>query len=171
MMIMASLLIFAHIDPFGLIKAKEKQLIEPFWTLIIFACGYAAVHFSSADSEQKIIRNSVFTIIAMISFLMIVRPILYVHHDISIVSQEIKKYQDNGYNIAHIGPYKAPFHFAGRLEKPLIILPLDTNIRQWLGQNPNMIIISYVKEIDDNNHDMIYNAPYRGRYIILSGDK
>ncbi|KAB2314139.1 glycosyltransferase family 39 protein [Betaproteobacteria bacterium SCN2] len=86
-------------------------------------------------------------------------------YDMHPMAGAIKSLQDRGITVANVGRYHAQFHFAGRLEKPLVQLA-PGELPGWLAQNPEAALVVYVNRRIDLR-ESLFSQPYRGETAVL----
>jgi len=93
-------------------------------------------------------------------------PALRHAYDLSFPAQLVADWQKTEKKLAYVGKYNGEFHFLGRLEKPLPILPNMTAAIKWAGENPDGIVIDVVRQ-SEIKADPIAFFPYRGKYLVM----
>ncbi|MCX8017489.1 MAG: hypothetical protein N2690_06290, partial [Rhodocyclaceae bacterium] len=73
-------------------------------------------------------------------------PYLWRHFDVGPIAREIRKLEEMGRPVAHVGEYHAQYQFAGRLNKPIDVLDADPQaVAAWLERHPDGVLIFYGK--------------------------
>ena len=96
---------------------------------------------------------------------MALSPSAWHSYDVHPMAKTIKQLQDKGIPVANAARYHAQFHFAGRLEMPLVQLSRD-EVMGWLDRNPDGVVIFYVS-IKRAPAESLFSQPYRGETAVL----
>ena len=87
-------------------------------------------------------------------------------YDTHAIGQALARQQALGKPVAHMGKYHAQFHFSGRLEQALI--PVYTDMADWLEQHPDGIAIIYFDDpADFTSYHPLMVQPFRGSHALL----
>lgn len=120
----------------------------------------------AGQTEQR--RVPVLALLAASAFASIqlyLAPVLTRIYDVRPIAQAIKRLQDEGVAVAHLGKYHAQFQFAGRLERPLVQLD-EGELSAWLGKNPKGVVVAY-DDRPGERLDALFRQPYRGGWVVL----
>ena len=69
-------------------------------------------------------------------------PALAPAYDLAGFALAIARAQASGVTVAHVGKYHGQFHFLGRLEKPLVVIPA-TRAKEWAARHPEALVVVY----------------------------
>ncbi|MFZ4536628.1 ArnT family glycosyltransferase [Propionivibrio sp.] len=72
---------------------------------------------------------------------------VYPAYDVHPMAMAIKQAQDSGHLVAHHGEYHDQYHFAGRLQAPLILIDDNEALKTWLSEHPEGNVVLYPKDI------------------------
>ena len=138
----------------------------PIWMVpaLLLAVGAAFVSVPDIRSEVRIIAITAASVIVFTH--MAAAPALRHAYDLSFPAQIISDWQNDGKKMAYVGKYHGEFHFLGRLEKPLLVLPHMAAAIKWADENPDGIIIDVVRQ-SEIKADPIAFFPYRGKYLVV----
>ncbi len=139
---------------------------DPIWMVpaLFLALGAAFVSVPDIRSEVRLISITAASLIVFAH--MTAAPALRHAYDLSFPAQLVADWQNDGKKMAYVGKYHGEFHFLGRLEKPLLILPNMTAAIKWAGDNPDGIVIDVVRK-GEIKADPIAIFPYRGKYLVM----
>jgi 4-amino-4-deoxy-L-arabinose transferase-like glycosyltransferase len=62
--------------------------------------------------------------------------------DLNDIARQVKRLQEQGITVAHLGKYQDEYHFLGRLRQPLVLLT-EQALPAWLNEHPDAYVISY----------------------------
>ena len=79
-------------------------------------------------------------------------------YDVKPMALRIASFQRAGEAVAHFGTYSGQYQFAGRLEKPLELLPTAVVLSSWGRKHPNGFILI--------NADTDWNIPESGAFFV-----
>lgn len=96
-------------------------------------------------------------------------PYLSKAFDLHDVSDRIKVWQDEGYEVGYMGTYHGMFQFLGHLEKPITELSTNEGVNQveWGNKHPKAKIILVRKKLDGIDDAIDYRKIFRGRTIYV----
>ena len=119
--------------------------VAPIWMVpaLLLALGAAFISMPDVRSEVRIIAITAVSVIVFAH--MTAAPALRHAYDLSFPAQLVADWQKTEKKLAYVGKYNGEFHFLGRLEKPLPILPNMTAAIKWAGENPDGIVHSHLQ--------------------------
>jgi len=89
------------------------------------------------------------------------------HYDPSGTAVVIARAQQQGQDVAHVGPYRGQFHFSGQLRKPLAVVQPDA-VETWMATHPSGLVVA----TSDNWQPRsavparpVHDQPYAGRRL------
>jgi 4-amino-4-deoxy-L-arabinose transferase-like glycosyltransferase len=86
--------------------------------------------------------------------------------DVTGVARYLKRLEDEGRPVAHMGKYYGQYQFTGRLERPLAVVQREA-IGDWIGRNPEGRAIVYLNKETALDVGAGYSQPYRGRRVAV----
>ena len=140
--------------------------VAPIWMVpaLLLALGAAFVSVPDIRSEVRLISITAASLIVFTH--MMAAPALRHAYDLSFPARLIADWQNDGKKMAYVGKYNGEFHFLGRLEKPLLVLPSMSAAIKWAAENPDAIVIDVVRK-NEIKADPIAFFPYRGKYLVM----
>jgi 4-amino-4-deoxy-L-arabinose transferase-like glycosyltransferase len=101
---------------------------------------------------------------------MAVMPALRPSFDVTPVALELRHYQQDGYDIAHVGKYNAQWHFAARLTEPFAVVADTADARRWQADHPRSVMISYARTGQAAAREAAGQrcSPFRDRLVCLA---
>jgi hypothetical protein len=88
--------------------------------------------------------------------------------DMGPVSAQLARLEAQGRPIANLGKYHGQFHFAGRLQHPIDALHSTQEVHNWIGRNPQGVLIRYFpRDADLNAMPHLFAQPYRSGWVAL----
>ncbi len=119
--------------------------ISPLWGGVLLGAGILALLLPEDLLPQEVIRvasAAMFMVLCVQSAMMGAGGGAY---DLREISQQIRRYQDQGLQLAYIGKYHGQFNFLGRLQHPVKRLN-DRTVHVWAKKHPkDLVIINDVK--------------------------
>ncbi|MGP8305978.1 glycosyltransferase family 39 protein [Vibrio sp. YIC-376] len=95
-------------------------------------------------------------------------PVLNNVYDVTDTGRQIHQLQSQGYNVSYVGKYHNTFGFAGRLEKPLNLVPASKQERDaFLSTEPGYTVWVQRKKTQSLTTNAIYMTPFRGRWLFI----
>jgi 4-amino-4-deoxy-L-arabinose transferase-like glycosyltransferase len=93
---------------------------------------------------------------------------LYPAYDVRPIALAIHQAQASGRVVAHAGEYDDQYHFAGRLQAPLVLLEGDAALKTWLSAHPQACVVIYRKNMEMlRGVSPIAAQPYLGGVVAL----
>ena len=157
------LLLFA----LGWVKLPPDKLPElpTLWPGLVLILGGAAAYFLGRRFSRPLLVLSLLGA-AVPALLQLAWP-FYPAHDVRPLAQAIHRAQASGHDVAHAGKYHDQYQFLGRLEQPLVVLPVRA-LDGWLMQHPNACAVVYVKKLERlQGVSVIASQRYRGAAAAL----
>jgi hypothetical protein len=88
--------------------------------------------------------------------------------DVHPIALRIAELQAQGRPVGNDGVYHGQFHFAGRLERPLVALPNHGEAERWAAAHPDGALVLYFRPDEDlSAFRPLLQQPYRGRIAAL----
>ncbi|UYI49225.1 glycosyltransferase family 39 protein [Vibrio natriegens] len=95
-------------------------------------------------------------------------PVLNNVYDVTETGRQIHQLQSQGHSVSYVGKYHNTFGFAGKLEKPLNLIPSSQPERNaFLTTQPGYTIWVQRKKTQPLETNAIYMTPYRGRWLFI----
>jgi 4-amino-4-deoxy-L-arabinose transferase-like glycosyltransferase len=89
-------------------------------------------------------------------------------YDMRPVGAALRALELDGFDIAHSGNYAGQYQFAGRLERPLVVLPRDS-VAAWLAAAPRRAAVTYERRdrgpAGGGGFTSLLARPYRDRVV------
>ena len=99
--------------------------------------------------------------------LALIKP-LYPAYDIRPMAYAIKAAQDSGRTVAHVGEYHDQYHFAGRLQKPLVLVERKEDLSAWVTEHPEAYVVVYSKNLKRlEGANLVASQHYLGAAVAL----
>jgi len=71
---------------------------------------------------------------------------MFDRYEVGPVGRVLSQAQRQGRPTAHFGKYHGQYQFAGRLQKPLEIVPTPTDLLVWAAAHPDGVVVVYARE-------------------------
>lgn len=123
--------------------------------------GVLALILPAADGSRQILRTTVASVLLIIGVHVSVLHTAAPAYDLKPFALRLKALQDRGVPIAHVGKYHDQFHFLGRLEQPLEVIP-QWEVRDWVREHPNGYVVLYYDTWKGPREGAEVVEPYRG---------
>lgn len=138
----------------------------------LICVGTALFIFRSRTIDGSIRGIAIFSVIALLVFLVVVHPLFKSRYDVRNVARVLNEKQASGYEIVNSLKYFGQYHFLGRLERPLVVITEIESIREYINHNRKVLIISY-EERDKvfDQKSVLYDQLYRGGRLIIWNEK
>ncbi|BDR15113.1 hypothetical protein VspSTUT11_30890 [Vibrio sp. STUT-A11] len=95
-------------------------------------------------------------------------PVLNNVYDVTETGRQIHQLQSQGHSVSYVGKYHNTFGFAGKLKKPLNLIPSSQPERNaFLTTQPGYTIWVQRKKTQPLETNAIYMTPYRGRWLFI----
>lgn len=98
-----------------------------------------------------------------------VMPFAAPAYDMAPVGTALRVLERDGFELAHAGRYSGQYQFAGRLEKPLVVLP-DDSAAAWLAAAPRRALVVYRRRgtaTPPGPFLTLLTRPYRDRLVDI----
>lgn len=112
----------------------------PFLSMLIL--GALLALFAASRGGQAVRFLSVASLLAVIVVHTGLIPRFAPYYDPAPLAAYLAQHERAGQPIAHVGQYHGQYHFAGRLERPFVIVE-ETELRDWLYRHPEGKAIFY----------------------------
>lgn len=86
-------------------------------------------------------------------------------YDVHPIAAAVRRAQDAGAPVCHLGSYHGQFHFAGRLTKPLEIVETG-RLAAWLDRHPDGVVVGYLKA-PEKRPAALFAQPYLEKTVVL----
>jgi 4-amino-4-deoxy-L-arabinose transferase-like glycosyltransferase len=93
---------------------------------------------------------------------------IWANYDVRPAASWLKGLEARGVPIAHVGIYHGQFHFAGRLMRPLEIVPQEA-LAAWFEMHPDGRAVAYVAAGHPVRGRAEFSQPFRGAAIVVVG--
>lgn len=140
--------------------------VDPIWMVpaLLLCLGAGMVRLTNIRSEVRILAIAATSVVVFTH--MAAAPALRHAYDLSLPARLVADWQSDGKKIAFIGKYHGEFQFLGRLQTPLNLVASMGEAINWVGENPNSIVIAVVRQ-SEIVADPIAFFPYRGKYMVM----
>lgn len=101
---------------------------------------------------------------------LVMAPYLSSEFDLRPLANQIKKWQDQGYDVGFVGKYHGTFQFLGRLENPIQELASNRSskyIAPWVKDHPRSKIITLWKQAAPDHQAVNYVQNFRNNSFIV----
>lgn len=119
--------------------------LSPFVGVGIIGVGVAVGWLPLPAIEARIANMAVTVVVVTTLVLLVGGWQLNVHHDLHGAARALATAQQQGSAVAHVGAYSGQYHFAGRLTKPLEIVPPE-QLELWAAGHPDGVIVTYTND-------------------------
>jgi hypothetical protein len=93
---------------------------------------------------------------------------LWPAYDFTPVAHMLAKAEAGGRPIANLESNDGQYTFLGRLTEPVTQLHSMTEVRQWAGEHPEGLVITYPRRLRDADHaNAVYVQPFRGIWLAV----
>ena len=134
---------------------------------LILILGSVAAYVWHSKSPRSLVILGLAGVALPMLVQLAIAPVVYPVYDVRPMAQAIRQVQSQGGVVAHAGKYHNQYHFFGRLQQPLIAMPVE-ELRAWLGQHPAAWVVLY-----ERNQQALTQLkplaiqPYRGKTVVL----
>jgi 4-amino-4-deoxy-L-arabinose transferase-like glycosyltransferase len=116
--------------------------LSPFVGVGIIGVG-VAVGWLPLPAIEARIANMAVTVVVITALALLVGGWQFnPHYDLNEAARLLATAQQQGSAVAHVGAYNGEFHFAGRLTKPLTVVPPE-QLGRWAVEHPDGLIVTY----------------------------
>lgn len=144
---------------------KGKQLHYLFPLLPAVAVWLAAVSTVSSAGYKKMLAPAAKISMAIVAMTYLAIGVWFNRaYDVEPVSRVIAGLQRSGAAVAHLGRYHGQFQFAGRLQRPLIVIRNAEDWRAFTREFPRGYVIAYSRQIIEG---ALYRQRFRSRSVFL----
>jgi 4-amino-4-deoxy-L-arabinose transferase-like glycosyltransferase len=130
----------------GLTKIPDWVVSLPTYWMILPVLIAFIVIVKRLKTEREIILGLVGIMVSLVlSIHFVCAPYLSEELDLRPISQNLKKWQDQGYDIAFVGKYHGTFQFLGRLEHPITEVgsnEAEISLIDWVKQHPHGKVVT-----------------------------
>lgn len=155
---------------FGWLKVSREELTVPPDLLpgLLLIVAAIAVYARGRKTPQPLIAMTVLGAALSAGMqLALIKP-LYPAYDIRPMAQAIKAAQESGRTVAHLGDYHDQYHFAGRLQQPLVLVERKDELSVWLAEHPDAYVVVYSKNLKRlEGTNLIASQHYLGAAVAL----
>jgi 4-amino-4-deoxy-L-arabinose transferase-like glycosyltransferase len=134
---------------FGLIKSPMEGLsgLPQWWPgLLLVLVAIGAYLLGRQFAKPFLVMALLGAVASALLQIALARP-LYPAYDVHPIALAIHQAQESGRVVAHAGEYDDQYHFAGRLQAPLVLLEGDEALKVWLGDHPQAYVLIYRKSM------------------------
>lgn len=148
---------------FSLFRGKQLHYLFPL--LPAGAVWLAAVSTASSSGYKKILAPA-----AKVSMVVVVVTYLSIGlwfkraYDVGPISRIVAGLQRSGVAVAHLGRYHGQFQFAGRLQRPLIVIRNAEDWRAFKSRFPKGYVIAYSRHTVE---DALYAQRFRSTSVFM----
>lgn len=148
---------------------RNNQVFLPtFWPGTLFGVIVLSAFWANRRGTPSVIILAGLSVAALACTQWAAKDTLMSQYDVRSLAQEIRKVQEEGRVVANIGSYHAQYHFAGRLEKPLVELRNKEAVAEWLAANPQGYAVAYPKSKElANSLPARSKHAYHGKWAVL----
>lgn len=152
---------------FSLISGKQGKYLLPVMPLLALLLGRLLVEIDSGRWRRsaRVLLFATASVIG-VAHLTLVPAVGEAWH-IEALSRRIGALQRSGVEVANLGKYHGQYHFLGRLDQPISVLPYDVRARQWLTSEPQAYVLVYYHGRMPVLPDGVYHQPYRSGTVAL----
>jgi 4-amino-4-deoxy-L-arabinose transferase-like glycosyltransferase len=132
---------------FGWIKPPMEELSElpPLWPGLVLIVAAGGAYFLGRRFAKPLPVVALLGVaVSALLQLALAKP-LYPAYDVHPIALAVHQAQESGRIVAHAGEYHNQYHFAGRLQKPLLALENDEALKRWLMDHPKDYAVLYFK--------------------------
>ena len=145
---------------------KGKQLHYLFPLLPAVAVWLAAVSTVSSSGYKKILAPAAKISMAVVAMAYLATGVWFNRaYDVEPVSRVIAGLQRSGAAVAHLGRYHGQFQFAGRLQRPMIVIRNAEDWRAFTSEFPRGYVVAYSRRTIEG---ALYSQKFRSRSVFLS---
>ncbi|MGD9158372.1 MAG: phospholipid carrier-dependent glycosyltransferase [Desulfobacteraceae bacterium] len=139
----------------------------------VFICLGSIIFFMKPLSMDKLVKIIALSSLAVLITVVIIGSVNFFNrYDVSSFAGILREKQEEGYNIIHYKEYDGQYQFLGRLTQPLIVLSNKKSVGEYAETHKNLLLITYEEpEKDINKNDVLYQQLYRGKKVLLLGEK
>jgi 4-amino-4-deoxy-L-arabinose transferase-like glycosyltransferase len=140
---------FLLAQSFGFIKSPMEGLASlPHWWpgLLLMLTAIGAYFLSRQFAKPFLLMALLGAVASAVLQYALAKP-LYPAYDVHPIALAIHQAQESGHVIAHDGEYHNQYHFAGRLQKPLLAIEENEDLKAWLIAHPQGYAVLYPKSM------------------------
>ncbi|MCA0936519.1 glycosyltransferase family 39 protein [Vibrio alginolyticus] len=138
-----------------------------FWGLLPALLLFLLV-WKKAPAVDRLAINISALMLSFSALLASLSPVLHNVYDVSETGRQIHQLQSQGYSVSYVGKYHNTFGFAGKLEKPLNLVPASQQERNaFLNTEPGYTIWIQRNKTQVLATNAIYMTPYRGQWLFI----
>jgi len=116
--------------------------LSPFVGVGIIVVGVAVGWLPLPEIEARITNMAVTVVVVTALALLVSGWRLNAQYELHGAARLLATAQQQGSAVAHVGAYRGQYHFAGRLTKPLEIVPPE-QLYLWVAGHPDGLIVTY----------------------------
>jgi 4-amino-4-deoxy-L-arabinose transferase-like glycosyltransferase len=158
-------------------RAATWLAAVPAWPgVVLMGTGLAfAIVLARSTLPRAVLALAVMPAVALVVLAAGVLPAAVPAYDMRPTADTLRALERDGVTIAHAGPYAGQYHFTGRLEHALVVLPPE-EIDAWLDAAPKRAAVVYRRRSDTTTvaHPVLFEHPYRDRMVrvlLTLGDR
>jgi len=146
----------------------SSDLANGLWLIpaVILTGGAAFMRTHSPKGEVRLIAVTVASLMVFVHFA--AAPAFTLAYDLEPSAKAVKAFQDAERPVAYVGKYHGEFHFLGRLERPITVLPTMADGKAWAAANPTGVVIATLRESSiPTDSTPLSVRPYRGKVLAM----
>ncbi len=117
---------------------------------------------------DRLVLNIGALLLSLSALIINLSPVLLNVYDVTDTGRQIHQLQSQGHTVSYIGKYHNTFGFAGKLEKPLNLIPASKHERDtFLHTQLGYTIWVQRQKTQPLVTNAIYMTPYRGRWLFI----
>ena len=148
---------------FSLFRGKQLHYLFPLLPAV--AVWLAAASTASSSGYKKILAPAAKASMVVVAVTYLAIGVWFKRaYDVEPVSQIIAGLQRSGVAVAHLGRYHGQFQFAGRLERPLIVIRNAEDWRVFTTRFPKGYVITYSRHPAKN---AVYSQRFRSTSVFM----
>lgn len=133
---------------------------------VILTGGAAFMRTQSPKGEVRLIAVTVASLMVFVH--LAAAPAFTLAYDLEPSAKAVKAFQDAERPVAYVGKYHGEFHFLGRLERPITVLPNMVEGKTWAAANPTGVVIATMRESAiPTDSTPLSVRPYRGKVLAM----
>jgi len=111
--------------------------------MLLLLGSYALTLLTLQSVQARLLQLALLPVLLSIAVNMEFSQTLHSYFDLEPIAGQIKRLEERGTPVAIAGSYDGAFDFAGRLERPLVVLADNMAALNWAMANPDGVIISF----------------------------
>jgi hypothetical protein len=116
--------------------------LSPAYGIAVAAIGFALLLPGAASRGASLERIAVCSVAAIVVMQVAIGRAASPNYDVKRIARYLNRLESEGHALAHAGRYRGEYHFAGRLRRPLEVIP-PKDVATWLSRHPNGYVVIY----------------------------